>query len=226
MKWYTSILITCFSILHPGQSKAQADTTAGIYIDGTFVDKISCWTFDQMYFVFPISEKAKEFDVVFLNIVVSYETSDPGSPFVFTFQETFVKDTFVKYFSIAKYGVWKFLIDKKFDKKITAFTESYGKSIVNPAIFRRNDFANLTIDKSGKYTGFKTTKYEVYAFVLGVNKSVGNNRVYLYKTPKIPVTNCVDCSFDINSKCEVTGKTIPLKIEKSLSHKQHLAIIK
>jgi len=85
---------------------------------------------------------------------------------------------------------------------------------------------------TGKYEGFKTSNYVVYGDVMGFEKDstlktpMNSKRLYLYSTPKIPVSNCVECFWDINAACPVTGKKLDLKIEKSLTNLDHLGIIK
>jgi len=228
--------ISLMVLMYQNPLKAQSDTTSGIYVDGMFVNKIDCWTFDYMYFVFPITEKYKNFDHVILFFTVSYHDDfayeAPKKPIVYIFQQEFSKEKFNKNFGDAKFGVWKFLRDKTTDRRGTARIEQGGKQISELVWFKRNDFAAQTKMKSGKYEGFKTSNYVVYCDVIGfeedstLNTPTNSKRVYIYSTPNIPVSNCVECPWDINAPCPVTGKKVDLKIEKSLTNLDHLGIIK
>lgn len=219
-------------------SKAQDDSNAGIYIDGTFVDKIDCWTFDYMYMIFPISEKYKKYDKFYFNI---YLSRAPHREYlsIYTFQIGFTTEQFYENFGDAKYGVWKFLRDKNLDTRVPLSYKRYGfpESSDNTA-FRRSDFACQEEKKVGKYKGFPCSDYSISFEVLGATANgftydgngnkilIYGNHSYLYKSEKIPVTTCKDCPWDINAACPVTGKKVDLKVEKSGAYLEHIGLIK
>lgn len=242
MKTLKSLLLAfAIILLTYTQSKAQENANAGIYIEGTFVDKIDCWSFKNMFFIFPISEKYKKYDNIILTITISYNNeSSPSWPIKYIFQQELTQSAFSDNFEYSKYGVWKFLRSSQpADGRHAEFEERDGRLSFTYAnsVYNKYEFAGFYEKKPGKYVLEKRTNYVIYFDVKGRNNSdpyerIGNgpimykNDTYLYRSAKIPVNNCTACTWDPNAACNLTGKKVELNIENSLAYKDHLGLIK
>jgi antitoxin component YwqK of YwqJK toxin-antitoxin module len=198
--------------------KAQDDSKCGIYIDGTFVDKIDCWAFDHMYLVFPISaEKYKKYDMIEVKIRA---ITDDGSV---SWVKEFTPETFFENFGDAKYGVWKFLTNIKTDK---AFYVS--NSITGSNVYERKDFTKQP-DATYRFSvrGFMSEgwSYDGAGHKVGLYQRGENGGAYLYKSSEIPAPKCKKCPWGEGAVCNLSGNKIELKVEKSLAYKDEFGII-
>jgi len=234
------LLFTAFILFVPSNTKAQDDANAGIYVDGTFVDKIDCFTFDYLYCIFPITEKFKKYDMIYVN--VKYDRTEfnkwypDGTQAIFWFQVSLTREQLTDNFGDAKYGIYKFLRDKTLDNRGAVYKDdAYGTHAVNLS-FKRNQFAGWDEIKPGKYKFYKyksSISMEVLgATANGYNIDAYGNRnvkygdgVFLYKSSVVPINNCESCPWDINVSCPVTGKKVDLKIEKSLAYEEKFGLI-
>lgn len=229
-----TLLAFAFLLLTFSNTKAQDDSNAGIYVDGTFVDKVSCWTFGYMYHIFPIREKYKKYDQVMLYFATWYKDAS-GNIKTEEYKKELSPEAFTNNFGDSQYGVWKFLVDGNADEK-------YPTDINNPypgqlkVRFRRHFACHHSSKDGGK--GWPCDDYKMIFRVYGgtvdgfkydsQGKKVINYKygTTLYESNIIPVENCQKCKWDMNAPCEVTGKKIPLNIEKSLSYDAEFGIIK
>lgn len=213
------LLLTFFS----NQIKAQDDSNCGIYIDGAFVDKVDCWTFNYMYLIFPVNpEKYKKYQMIEVKIRAYWLTKSGEIDGNTVWVREFSPETFSENFGTGKYGVWKLLTDKNNDKAF--YTKTGGTGYEN---FTRKDFAK---QKDAKYeftvTGYISSGWgydEAGQRIALYDRTAG---AFLYKSEQIPAPQCKKCPWDINTACAPTGKKVELKVEKSPAYKDEYGIIK
>jgi len=220
-------LVLCFMVLFSTNIKAQDDANCGIYIDGTIVDKIDCWTFDYMYLIFPIPplEKYSNYDLITVSYVKTYLTNTYTKEYGNTvFSMRFTPQGFKDNFGNAKYGVYKFLMNKETrrlsDDQTETGTPWTRKQYAGKEKYFYKDDESFEV----QVAGFTISAYQYDNN--GGKYPVYGNGVFLYKSDKIPHVQCKKCKWDENVPCTVTGKKVELKIEKSLAYNDNLGIIK
>jgi antitoxin component YwqK of YwqJK toxin-antitoxin module len=198
----------------PVNLKAQDDSNCGIVIDGVLVDKIDCWSFQEMNLIFPITDRHKKYDKIQLKLC-KYEKPDDTTPGGFSYD--FSPQSFGDNFEGATYGVWKFLT-KDFEKGRLGYFGPFGGNI----LFKRKEFSK----RSGNFLEIVLTAYTItgYSYDSYGNKipNYGNGLI-LYKSSKVEI---LKSKYDKSVTCNPSGKKTELKIEKSPAYNDDFGIVK
>jgi antitoxin component YwqK of YwqJK toxin-antitoxin module len=200
MNMKKAITVLSILLMTINHSQAQNDPS-GIVIDYVKVDKIDCWSFDEMDLIFPYDRnKWNKYDMITVRLY--------WGPFVWVpfldFTKNFTREKAEEYFSGSKYGVWKIMRDKKKDEL--------------SGVYKRKDFA-------------KSKSATLYVEILGyVQKGFDVSGQATYSQPTIlyksKTIESIKCKYDAEAKCTLSGEKLDLKIDPSGGYDENFGIIK
>jgi hypothetical protein len=200
MKKSIFLLILC--IVFSFSVRSQADLS-GIIVDDVMVEKIECFSFNEMDLVFPYDKsKWNKYQAIRVRLWWGPFT---WVPYLECYQD-FTREKASEYFGEGKYGVWKFMKSKKKDEFLMG------------GIKTRKDFATAKE---------KTIYFEVLGYVQ-TGMSISGTPTYappvtLYKSKSVEI---IKSKFDPDAQCSIQGTKMNITIKPSGGYDESFGIIK